>query len=171
MQKFALSLTILCLHGLAFGQTALSAAKSDASPVSTAQSSSPAFPLLQMVIIAVVLFGLLKIFGPKMKSFAGSKVRPGFDSSLRVEESATLAQGALYVVTVRGKTLLLGATTNGVNLLSDLTEAEKRELAEPVFFEHLDHALASDVSLEPAAMAVVDDSPQARLERLTRGLR
>lgn len=153
------------LGGLALAKSALDSAKSDPSPASTAASAGGSFPLIQLVIVAAILFLVLKVMGPKALSFLGSRVSTPVGSSIKVETSATLAQGALYVVNVRGKTLLLGATTGSVSLLADLTEAEAALKAEPAFFEELDAAV---VELEPVSAAAIteDESPLSRLDRL-----
>lgn len=167
MARLVLALHMVFLFGAAFAKSALSSAKADPTPASTASSAAGGFPLIQLVLVAGILFLLLKVLGPKAMAFLGSRVSTPVGSSIHVETSATLAQGALYVVTVRGKTLLLGATTASVNLLADLTDAEAAIQAEPAFFEELDSAVASFAS-EPS-VELAEDSPLGRLNRLMGG--
>lgn len=162
MKKFAL-LCFGLLTTLAFSQPALEAAKPSKIGSATA-GRAPDFPIWGSIILVAVLFAVMKWVGPKWLSFAGSRMRPGLDSSLKIEETANLAQGALYVVKVRGKSLLLGATAQSITCLADLSETEAVEMKEPAFFELVDRAVIEEIVEEPEEEPVrpTKDSESAR---------
>lgn len=98
--------------------------------------------ILKLTLAVAVVALIMKFALPAVMRKMGGRLAPGVGSSIKIEESATIANGNLYVVSVRGKTLLLAAATSGVTLLTDLTEGERKEqqaLADnPAFFEVLD---------------------------------
>lgn len=104
--------------------------------------------ILKLAMAVAVVALIMKFALPAVMRKMGGKLSPGVGSSIKVEESATIANGQLYVVSVRGKTLLLAAATSGVSLLSDLTESneeiEAEMKAKPAFFEVLDNAAKSE---------------------------
>lgn len=158
--------------------------------VATATNTSPIVQpgdLFQMVIALVIVGALVKWVLPKMVTKLSRRVSTPLGSSIRVEETATIGANQLQVVTVRGRTLLLGLTTTGVNCLADLTEPTKAP-EQPAFFEVLDAADPSKAVVTEAAepandeMSMQDameliaaaqsriqegDSPLDRLNRLT----
>ncbi len=133
-------------------------------------SSSPgtalgALQLLQMAVALGAVIGLLKWILPKVVSKMNRKITPTLGSEIHIEESAGFAGGSLYVVTARGKTLLISVSQNGVSCLSDLTCASGTPSQGPAFFEVFDQAVApsdkDSLSETPAAIAL------ERLERLS----
>ena len=118
-------------------------------------------PLVNLFLVIGVLFVLIKYALPKVINKMSNKLTPALGSSIRVEESATIGTGGAYVIQVRGRTLLVGASsTGGLTLLCDLSEEAKLEAEEPAFFELLDNAVVTPQEEPP-----VGD----RLERLLRG--
>jgi flagellar biogenesis protein FliO len=75
-----------------------------------------------------------------------NKVRPGSSAGIRVEETASVGQANLCVVTVRGRTLLIGSTTENVTCLADLTQQEPPP---PTFHELLEGAQTPEQSVSP----------------------
>lgn len=158
--------------------------------VSSATNTSPIVQpgdLFQMVIALVIVGALVKWILPKMVTKLSRRVSTPLGSSIKVEETATIGANQLQVVTVRGRTLLLGLTTSGVNCLADLTVPSKAP-DQPAFFDVLDAAdpnkafvtEAPDVDNEDMSMQdAMDliaaaqsrihegDSPLDRLNRLT----
>lgn len=151
--------TLLLMGQSAFAQSALDAAKPDVL-VQRASESTSMMPMIQMLITAVVLFGLFKWLAPKIRNWVGTRMDKPLESDLKIEESATLAQGALYVVSLRGKSILIGATPQSISLLTELTP-NTVATEEPVFFEMLDKA-AVEMEQEPSTTT---DS-RARLDQL-----
>lgn len=140
--------------------TALDAARQD--PVSKAAAGSSGLPILPLLAAVLGLGAIVKLGGPKLLAFAGSRVHTSVGSGITIVETANVAQGALYVIQVRGKTLLIGATSGAVATLADLTESSQAQVAEPAFFEHFDAALVE----APAAESIEEDTPLNRLNRL-----
>lgn len=130
-----------------------------------AQSTNGLMPLLQLGLIVGVLFCLIKFVMPKLIAKMTNRLSTGLDSSIRVEESATIGTGGLYVIGVRGRTLLVGASSQGnINLVADLTQDQKREEAEPAFFELVDQAIIAEPTTEEPSSEVAQ-----RLEMLIKG--
>ena len=70
--------------------------------------------------LAIVGAGLKFALPALMKRFGG-RISTPTNGSIRIEESAAFPGGRLYVVEARGRTLLLGATSQNVACLADLT--------------------------------------------------
>jgi hypothetical protein len=129
-------------------------------------------PLLQMMIALGIVLGLLKVVLPKVAAKFGKRIVTGLNSPINIEESAAFAGGNLYVVSVRGKTLLLSASQAGVNCLADLTTPGPVK-DEPTFGEILEVQQATPAPAmalieAPDVEPVEDDSVQAALDRLSR---
>lgn len=160
---FLLSLT---LGSVAWAQQALDGMKSDVVNSAPAAQGPGWMPMLNLLLVVGILFVLIKFGLPKLIAKATHRMHTGLDSSMRVEESATIGAGGLYVVQVRGKTLLIGSSANGsTQLIADLTESDQQERAEPAFFEVLDAASgAPDTEKEEARPHVSE-----RLQRFIQG--
>jgi flagellar biogenesis protein FliO len=97
--------------------------------------------LVRLGLALLVIVAALKWLAPPLLAKFQGRIQTPLDSSLRVEESASFGAGQLSVVTVRGRTLLLGCTPQAVSMLADLTDADRAERAQPeTFFELLDRA-------------------------------
>lgn len=97
-----------------------------------------------ILVAALVRWGLPKLLG-LWADRASAKASPSF----RIEETLALPEGRLHVVSVRGRTLLLGAGPHGWSCLADLTApaaAPDREEEPPAFFELADEAKAKPIS-------------------------
>jgi flagellar biogenesis protein FliO len=108
-------------------------AKAPASPV-------PVLDLLQMLVALGVVFALVKWGLPKVVAKMGARLSTPVGSAISVEESAAFGGGQLSVVSVRGRTLLLAVSPQGVTCLADLTEQPSPAPEQPAFFEVLDSA-------------------------------
>lgn len=129
-----------------------------ATPVRSSQPIVSAMDLLQLVVSLVLVLALVKFALPKLLGKFSGKLSTTAGSSIRIEESAHFANGQLYVVTVRGRTLLLSAGTQGVRCLVDLTQGKPNLEEPPAFFEMLDAQAA-------AQEAIVSDTPTLDLLR------
>lgn len=142
--------------------------KKDALSAVSGSSGSPTLPLLQMLMALAIVFGLLKFALPKIASKLSKKLVTGVDSSIRIEESANFAGGSLYVVSARGKTLLLSVGSSGVSCIADLS-SPKSEPEPPLFSEILDATVDQPAIVEPVAASTPDSGEiQRALERLSR---
>ena len=108
-------------------------AKAPASPV-------PVLDLLQMLVALGIVFALVKWGLPKIVSKMGARLSTPVGSAIAIEESAAFGGGQLSVVNVRGRTLLLAVSPQGVTCLADLTTAAPARPEQPAFFEVLDNA-------------------------------
>lgn len=79
-------------------------------------------PILQMVVAVGIVVALLKFALPKLMPMMNKKMTTSLGSQIRVEESATFAGGSLFVVSARKRSLLLCVNSQGVQVLSDLTD-------------------------------------------------
>lgn len=138
-------LTLSALFGLlaclGHAKDALSGMKDDVISTSSTAPSGPS-PLLNLGLVVGVLFVLIKFVLPKVLLRFTNRLSTGLGSEIKVEESATIGTGGAYVVQVRGRTLLIGASsTGGLSLLCDLTTTQEEPQA---FFEMLDHAVVEE---------------------------
>lgn len=118
------------------------------SPSGFEASPIGAGPILQLVLALVLVGAGVKFALPALLKRFGGRLATEVGGSIRIEESAAFPGGRLYVVEARGRTLLLGATTQNVSCLADLTVADFPE------------------ALEMAEAATPD--PQATMDRLAR---
>lgn len=126
-------------------------------------------PLLQMLIALGIVFGLLKFGLPKIASRLNKHLATPLNSSIRIEESANFAGGALYLVNVKHRTLLLSVGSHGVNCLADVTEGSTTPEA-PTFRELVESAPEWEPT-EPQPETdptLSTDAIKAALDRLSR---
>lgn len=133
--------------------------------------------LLQMVVAVFVVMILMKLFLPKMMAKYGSKLSTGLNSAIKVEESASFAGGSIHLVTVRGRTLLLGSTPTTISTLADLGEAPTNDPG-PTFMEMVEAAPEREFPTPPsmdqmrAAISVAEENEAAvALQRLNQLMR
>ncbi|MBS1715060.1 MAG: flagellar biosynthetic protein FliO [Armatimonadetes bacterium] len=110
--------------------------------------------LLQIVVALAVVGWLLKWALPKVAGRLASKPKTSPGSTISVDETLSLGNGHLQVVTVRGRALLLAVSATGTTFLTDLTPATAPGTTAapeetPAFFEMLD---AADGTSEPTAL-------------------
>lgn len=164
-------------QGLA--QSALEATKSSGASQVTSSTGNGMMPMVQMLVALGIVAALLKFVLPKLSPSLKTKFNSSLGSTLRVEESTTVPGGSICVISVRGRTLLIGVNPQTISLLSDLTASERETAKEPAFFEMVDQAPitsavvhlveepAETVTSTPAA-AVDRTEILSRLERLNR---
>ncbi|MCW5934548.1 MAG: flagellar biosynthetic protein FliO [Fimbriimonadia bacterium] len=114
--------------------------------------------LLQMVaaLIGVALalrYGLPKLVQWSSKSGQGSPL----DGEIRVLETRALPGGSLHLVSARGRLLLLGSTTQGLQLIAEIAETEA-----PVAVSEFERALKQ-------TKTVVAAPAQAEDHQMTQG--
>lgn len=129
----------------AWAQTGALGTRSNLVSTPSSSGGQGGLPILQMVITLIVIAALIKWVLPKFITKLNRRLTPTLGSSIRIEESAQLAGGMLYVVQVRQKTLLLSVTPAGVSCLSDLSEPNSVKADEPPFFDILDAEQSKDV--------------------------
>jgi hypothetical protein len=165
MRRLVPAFAVLLIPAFSLGQKL--GTKSD---VVFASAPSSGIPILQMFISLAIVLGLLKFVLPKLATKLNKKLVTPLNSSIKIEESAQFAGGALYVVTARGKSLLLAVSGAGVQCLSDLTPAVAPK-PEPLFMD----ILKEEVDQPAATFALINDQDidrakaqeaLARLERL-----
>jgi hypothetical protein len=103
-------------------------------------SGAGLMPFFQLLVAVGIVFALLRFVAPKL--LAKFNKRLVTTGGIQIEESAAFAGGNLYVVTARGKSLLLSVSSGGVACLADLTTATpEAPKEEPVtFMEILERA-------------------------------
>lgn len=152
-----------------------------ADPVGSSDSAGAGGPglgsLFNVLLALGLVYGILKFAAPKLMGRMNRKLSPGTGSDIRIEESATFAGGNLYVVSARGRSLLLSVGTGGVQCLADLTDPAPKAPEPPTFGDFVEQeirAAAGELRAEPPdtdETPVPEDewtSALARLERLER---
>lgn len=124
----------------------------------TAASTGPG-PFLQMVFALGVVLLILKFALPKLAGKLHKKIVTPLNSSLRIEESAQFAGGALYVVSARNKAMLLSVSSTGVQYLADLTDEAPKPPSPPLFMEVLQREVEQP---EIPVMAIVNEDSRDR---------
>jgi flagellar biogenesis protein FliO len=166
MRSFA-AFALVFSSSLAFaGEGILGTKGETASTFQATQSSGGSF--LQMIFALLIVLGIMKFALPKIlsaKVFAklGGKLTTRVDSSIKIEESATFPGGALHLVTVRGRVLLLGSTATAINTLADLGNGNTPDPG-PAFMDYLTNASTEAESLVAPAQ---DDEPRAVVETIS----
>lgn len=131
-------------------------------PLTSAAASSGGgvglMALVQMLVALGIVLVVVKWALPKFASSFNKRLAPGVGSSIKIEESAAFAGGNLYVVSVRGRDLLLASSQSGVACLADLSG--HAPAAEPDFGDLLDQARRA-----PASAAVEIDEPAKEPDR------
>jgi len=144
----------------------------------TAPTSAPGLgfmPFLQMMLALGIVLVLIKFVLPKLMGGINKKAIAK-SAGIDVEESTTFAGGQLHVVSVRGKTLLLGSSTSGLTCLADLSSS-KAKPEQALFMDMVDKETEQpshmyvDAQGQPSPTmksALSDEEVQAALERLNK---
>jgi len=109
-----------------------------------------------MMVALGIIFFLLKFALPKMMGKFNKSLSTPFDSPILLQESASFATGSLQVVTVRGKSLLLAITPQGVTCLSEL-DSKIEDNSAPAFFEILDQESEQPKEQKLVTHAVIEE--------------
>jgi flagellar biogenesis protein FliO len=136
------------------------------SPVErTAQGTSVVPQFLTALVALGIAIVLLKYFAPKLLAKFNRGLATPLNSSVIVEESASFASGSLQVVTVRGKSILLAISPQGVTYLTDVPSHAPVDPA-PAFFELLDEQSSEPKTQKLVTHAVVEtEEPVAPLAK------
>lgn len=145
---------------LATAQGGALGTKADMVAHQPSSSAIGAWDMVQMIVALAVVFVLLKWALPKIVTKLNKKMGSSSSEGIRLEDSAMFAGCQLQVVSVKGRTLLIGATPNAVSCLADLTTSAKTH-EPPAFFELVDRA--SDATPD-----FVSEADKVALERLSR---
>ncbi|MCB0824685.1 MAG: FliO/MopB family protein [Armatimonadetes bacterium] len=168
MRRFSIFTLGWILSASAFAQEATTEAIGKADLVlpktNTNSSVFSGWQFLQMLLALAIVFGLLKFMLPKVVAKMGKSLTSAGGSGIRILETANFGAGTLQVVEVHGKTLLLGVSQNGVNLITDLTEANPQKDSEPAFFELVDQAETQEET-ELEKVAVKRQQPTAKAKQ------
>lgn len=99
--------------------------REDPVPPFTGTSGSIGFAaIFQMIVALVVVLLLIKWLVPKYISKFAKRAAHRASSELKIDHAANVAGGQLLLVTTRGRTLLVGAGTNGFSTLADVTDEQ-----------------------------------------------
>lgn len=124
--------------------------------------------LVQMLVALGIVLAVVKWALPRFASSFNKRLSPGVGSAIRIEESAAFAGGNLYLVSVRGRDLLLSSSQSGVACLADLTPDTPRAAA-PDFDEVLERAKRAPAHAAVAVDEAADaPDPSAIAEALSR---
>lgn len=123
MRPIATLLAGICLSA-AYGQ-GFPGAKPDLVNSAAPNGGSGLGALFNVLLALGIVYGLLRYAMPKVMARLNKRLVTGTGSAIRIEESASFAGGSLYVVSARGKSMLLSVGAQGVRCLADLTEAPK----------------------------------------------
>ena len=116
-----------------------------------------------ILALAIVAF-LLKWVLPRIAGKITKKLVTSPDGGIHVEESAQFAGGSLYIISARGKSLLVSVAGTNVSTLSDLSQPTRSQL------DPFELALA-EAQARPALSAAELETRAAldRLSHLTAG--
>ncbi len=110
-----------------------------------------------MLVALLIVLALLKWLMPNLIKKVGTRSSVS-GKGIRIQETAAIGAGNLYVVEVRGKSFLVGATPNSVSYLADLTDSRPQE---PLTFQEM-------VDAAPARPSFAESSISDALEQLGR---
>lgn len=168
--RYGFTACCLLVAEAAFSQGALGTKKDVALPATKAVPSGGALggmQLIQLVVALGIVIAILKFILPKIVGKFNKRLTTSLGSSINIEESASFAGGSLFIVSARGKSLLISVTPQAVTCLSDLTASQPEEKA---FFEIVDEAKPySPPAPTSSAVASIDNGDVlAALDRLAR---
>jgi hypothetical protein len=159
-------------------QETFAGTKRDIATSSAGASGIGLMPLFQMLLALGIVFVLLKVLLPKLAAKVTRRIATPLNSSIYIEEGASFAGGMLYVVSAKGKTLLLSAGAHGVSCLADLTTEPSRQPEPPAFMDILAEAENTPVApeavvlapeaVDPANSDISHEQIEAALQRLQR---
>lgn len=129
-------------------------------------SSNGTMVFVQTVVALVLVFLAIKYLLPRLAGKVNRKLSTKLGSAIEVEESAAFAGGALYLVNVRGKSLLLSVTGQNVTFLSEVPAAESA----PVTFGELLREAPGTLDEQPAGAGKDAASAPAGVEEALRRL-
>ena len=158
--KLGASVAVLSLFTFSSAGDGLFGTKTSPMPTTGNESSIGYLPVVQMIVALILVLFLVKWAMPLLVKKYTNKVQKGSSSGIRIEETATIGPANLCVVTVRGRTLLLGSTAENVACLADLTKVEP----EPATFQEM---LEESPGTAPYASGPLTDLA-GQLERLRR---
>lgn len=110
---------------------------------------------LTLMVALGLIFVALKFWMPKLASKFNRRLTTPLNSPITLEESASFATGNLQVVTVRGKSLLLAVTPQGVTCLAEVPSQAPHDPV-PAFFELLDEQAVEPKPQKLVGRAVVE---------------
>jgi hypothetical protein len=161
----------MLVNGMALAQN-FPGAKPDPAGASTLGSSGAGLgPFVNILLALGIVYGLLRFALPKVVSRMNKRMVTTAGSSIRIEETAAFAGGSLYLVSAKGKSLLLSVSTQGVSCLADLTEPQAAEPLPPSFGEMVEQELRrteAEPLAEPGSAENRWTEALQRLERLAR---
>ncbi|MBS1705881.1 MAG: flagellar biosynthetic protein FliO [Armatimonadetes bacterium] len=131
--------------------------------------------IFQMILAVGIVIALIKFAVPKLAPALTKKFQSGSTAEIKVVESTNFAGGMLHLVTVRGKSILLGSNQQGIQMLADVTGDSKTEqVEEKAFFEMVDEAgraaipksaVVRDPDSDPAPqIAIIEAEPGDEFE-------
>ena len=120
---------------------------------------------IQMILALVIVLGAMKfvlpkLMSPKLLAKLGGKFSTGLNSEIKIEESASFPGGNLHLVTIRGRSLLLGTTASSITTLADLGMKPENNPGD-AFTDILDRAVVNDTYIPeptPTNLTMLDDS-------------
>jgi hypothetical protein len=83
--------------------------------------------LAQMVLALAIVAFLLKWVLPKVAGKLTKKLVTTAQGGIQIEESAQFAGGSLYIVSARGKSILISVAGTTVSTLTELTQAPQSQ--------------------------------------------
>jgi flagellar biogenesis protein FliO len=159
------TILLLCLPGLtqsfAFAGEGEGLFGTKTSPISATTTASGsgmgALQVAQMFVALLVVLAMLKWLMPTLiKRVGKGNTKSGVE--IKIRESATMGPAQLYIVDVRGKSLLVGATANSVACIAELSAPQTPQLQ--TFQEMVDAS--------PERSSFADTSIADALEQLNR---
>lgn len=141
----------------AFAGPGMLGTKSDMAPT-TSGSPVGIMPLVQMLVALAIVAGLVKWVLPKM---LGKVVKGPKNGEITVESTIGLGAGTAHIVSVRGRTLLIGVTANSMTTLAELSEHDAS-------FDETFARAAIEVPFEVPTPAAPSDDVALALARLRR---
>ena len=137
MIKRLLGFGLILLSGPAMAGPGLFGTKASPSTGLSAGAAAPvgALPIFQMLLALAVVLALVKWVLPTLFKKYSPKFGAKSSGGIHIEETAAFGPTTLAVVTVKGRTLLIGSSPQSVNCLADLTEGAKAQAAVPTFAE------------------------------------
>jgi flagellar biogenesis protein FliO len=130
VKRFSVALAVL-IAAAANAQTGFLGTKASPNPAPAPAQGVGIGGLIQMLAALAIVAFLLKFVLPKLAGKFNGKWLAKPSGQMKLEESLNVPGGALHLVTVRGRTFLLGVTPQAIHTVAEVSAPPQAHVPDP----------------------------------------